>query len=81
LQPGEDAEEGRLAAAVASDQPNAVAFVDLERGGVKHPRSPKRTVISAAVMMEGMSVQAGTESDIILMRAQTVAENHAATNW
>ena len=36
LQPGEDAEEGRLAAAVASDQPNAVAFVNTERCGVKH---------------------------------------------
>ena len=36
LQTSEDAEEGRLAAAVASDQPNTVAFLNTERSGVKH---------------------------------------------
>ncbi len=36
LQPGEDAKERRLAAAVAPDQPDAVALVDGERRGVEH---------------------------------------------
>jgi len=36
LQPGEDAEERRLAAAVAPDQADAVAFVNGQRGCVQH---------------------------------------------
>src|ERR1017187_10412312 len=36
LQPGEDFQERRLAAAVASDEADAVAFLDAERNIVKH---------------------------------------------